>query len=344
MQEHPWRVRKTVSPLLSGCWEGWGGCSGLVLGANKEPSFPGAPWATVFCSLSPARLQRHGLAVCLVLTTMCTSLLLVYSSLGSQKERPPQQQQQQQQQQQAATATGSTQLVESSPQPRRTAPAGPRQLEGYLGVADHKVTACAPSFPPAAQPGHSVPLILPPSWGSEPPEQLLVWGSRKVVHQLGQEGLHASCDFLFQEGCKVYQGIGMMWVDPEPHRSWSRIRTPGNSSCRWMFSFWSLVFSSQALRGWGGGCGVGGKQNFAGTSPKVLPAPPEGRRESLHQGSVPQVLLWSLLGTALGWKAPVPGEPSSGRHGGLETHSAPFGLKACFPLPPRKQLRGLANN
>ncbi|ELW68041.1 hypothetical protein TREES_T100005254 [Tupaia chinensis] len=29
---------------------------------------------------------------------MCTSLLLVYSSLGGQKERPPQQQQQQQQQ------------------------------------------------------------------------------------------------------------------------------------------------------------------------------------------------------------------------------------------------------
>ncbi|EFB29970.1 hypothetical protein PANDA_005109, partial [Ailuropoda melanoleuca] len=38
-----------------------------------------------------ARPQRHGLAVCLALTTMCTSLLLVYSSLGGQKERPPQQ-------------------------------------------------------------------------------------------------------------------------------------------------------------------------------------------------------------------------------------------------------------
>ncbi|CAD7683039.1 unnamed protein product [Nyctereutes procyonoides] len=35
-------------------------------------------------------LMRHGLAVCLALTTMCTSLLLVYSSLGGQRERPPQ--------------------------------------------------------------------------------------------------------------------------------------------------------------------------------------------------------------------------------------------------------------
>ncbi|TKC48643.1 hypothetical protein EI555_009198 [Monodon monoceros] len=68
--------------------------------------------------------KRHGLAVCLALTTMCTSLLLVYSSLGGQKERPPQQQQ--------AAATG-------SPPPHPEAPAGPRPLDGYLGVADHKV-------------------------------------------------------------------------------------------------------------------------------------------------------------------------------------------------------------
>ncbi|XP_051051847.1 alpha-N-acetylgalactosaminide alpha-2,6-sialyltransferase 5-like [Phodopus roborovskii] len=91
-------------------------------------------------------LMHHGLAVCLVLTTMCTSLLLVYSSLGSQKERPPQQQRQQQQQQ--TMTASSAQPVESSPQPRRAAPAGPRQLDGYLGVADHKVTACAPSYLP----------------------------------------------------------------------------------------------------------------------------------------------------------------------------------------------------
>ncbi|XP_040843153.1 alpha-N-acetylgalactosaminide alpha-2,6-sialyltransferase 5 isoform X2 [Ochotona curzoniae] len=76
-------------------------------------------------------LMRHGLAVCLALTTMCTSLLLVYSSLGGLKERPPQQQQQ--------PATGSAQpAVESSPQPGPGAPARPRPLDGYLGVADHK--------------------------------------------------------------------------------------------------------------------------------------------------------------------------------------------------------------
>ncbi|KAL0604059.1 Alpha-N-acetylgalactosaminide alpha-2,6-sialyltransferase 5 [Plecturocebus cupreus] len=81
-------------------------------------------------------LMRHGLAVCLALTTMCTSLLLVYSSLGGQKERPPQQQQQQPQ----ASATGSSQpAAESSPQPRAGVPAGPRPLDGYLGVADHKM-------------------------------------------------------------------------------------------------------------------------------------------------------------------------------------------------------------
>ncbi|XP_073090249.1 alpha-N-acetylgalactosaminide alpha-2,6-sialyltransferase 5 isoform X3 [Manis javanica] len=79
------------------------------------------------------QLKRHGLAVCLALTTMCTSLLLVYSSLGGQKERPPQQQQQQ------AAATGSAQpSAESSSPSRPGAPAGPRPLDGYLGVADHK--------------------------------------------------------------------------------------------------------------------------------------------------------------------------------------------------------------
>ncbi|XP_044891973.1 alpha-N-acetylgalactosaminide alpha-2,6-sialyltransferase 5 isoform X2 [Felis catus] len=78
-------------------------------------------------------LMRHGLAVCLALTTMCTSLLLVYSSLGGQKERPPQQQQQQ------AGATGSAQpSAESSPPSRPRIPAAPRPLDGYLGVADHK--------------------------------------------------------------------------------------------------------------------------------------------------------------------------------------------------------------
>ncbi|XP_065784332.1 alpha-N-acetylgalactosaminide alpha-2,6-sialyltransferase 5 [Muntiacus reevesi] len=75
-------------------------------------------------------LARHGLAVCLALTTMCTSLLLVYSSLGGQKERPPQQQ--------AAATLSSRRPAESSPPPRPETPAGPRPLDGYLGVVDHK--------------------------------------------------------------------------------------------------------------------------------------------------------------------------------------------------------------
>lgn len=88
-------------------------------------------------------LVRHGLAVCLALTTMCTSLLLVYSSLGGQKERPPQQQQQQ-----AAATLSSRRSAESSPPPRPETPAGPRPLDGYLGVVDHKVTARSPACPP----------------------------------------------------------------------------------------------------------------------------------------------------------------------------------------------------
>lgn len=74
---------------------------------------------------------------------MCTSLLLVYSSLGGQKERPPQQQQQQ-----AAATLSSRRSAESSPPPRPETPAGPRPLDGYLGVVDHKVTARSPACPP----------------------------------------------------------------------------------------------------------------------------------------------------------------------------------------------------
>lgn len=113
---------------------------------------PGRP-ALSSCLLSPARPQRHGLAVCLALTTMCTSLLLVYSSLGGQKDRPSQQQQ--------AAATGSAQpSAESSPSSRPGAPAGPRPLDGYLGVADHKVTAGSPTRRPPSR-GIPVHLNLP---------------------------------------------------------------------------------------------------------------------------------------------------------------------------------------
>ncbi|KAK2491998.1 hypothetical protein MC885_010402, partial [Smutsia gigantea] len=90
-------------------------------------------------------LMRHGLAVCLALTTMCTSLLLVYSSLGGQKERP-------RQQQQAAAISSAQPSAESSSPSCPGAPAGPRPLDGYLAVADHKVTARSPARTPEPAP------------------------------------------------------------------------------------------------------------------------------------------------------------------------------------------------
>ena len=133
-------VRGETVPPLPGCvlsrWDpGYPRCPRPSDRRAGVPAGRAPPGSALSDSpvLSPALPQRHGLAVCLALTTMCTSLLLVYSSLGGQKERPPQQQQ--------AAATG-------SPSPHPEAPAGPRPLDGYLGVADHKVTACSPAFPP----------------------------------------------------------------------------------------------------------------------------------------------------------------------------------------------------
>ncbi|KAL8178439.1 UNVERIFIED_CONTAM: hypothetical protein K2H54_046916 [Gekko kuhli] len=88
-------------------------------------------------------LMRHGLAVSLALTTMCTSLLLMYGSIGGggggsgggQKE---------QSQQQVAAATAS--VEPQSPRPpggsgQRRPPGFPaRPLEGYISVLDHKVS------------------------------------------------------------------------------------------------------------------------------------------------------------------------------------------------------------
>ncbi|XP_044297016.1 alpha-N-acetylgalactosaminide alpha-2,6-sialyltransferase 5 [Varanus komodoensis] len=88
-------------------------------------------------------LMRHGLAVSLALTTMCTSLLLMYGSIGGsagaggggggRKE-------QSQQQQVAVTASqkpeNQQQLATSG---QRRPPALPdRPLDGYISVLDHK--------------------------------------------------------------------------------------------------------------------------------------------------------------------------------------------------------------
>ncbi|XP_071606539.1 alpha-N-acetylgalactosaminide alpha-2,6-sialyltransferase 5 [Heliangelus exortis] len=82
-------------------------------------------------------LMRHGLAVCLALTTMCTSLLLMYGGIGGGiggGHPEPRRRQQQQQQQVAA--------VPSSPpgrgQHRPALPVGAGLLEGYISVLEHK--------------------------------------------------------------------------------------------------------------------------------------------------------------------------------------------------------------
>nr|XP_025037797.1 alpha-N-acetylgalactosaminide alpha-2,6-sialyltransferase 5-like isoform X2 [Pelodiscus sinensis] len=80
-------------------------------------------------------LARHGLAVCLVLTTMCTSLLLMYGSIGGGGQKEPNQQQQV-----AAAASGKPESKQQGgSQQRPRLPVGAGLLEGYISVVDHKV-------------------------------------------------------------------------------------------------------------------------------------------------------------------------------------------------------------
>ncbi|KAH0618491.1 hypothetical protein JD844_017750 [Phrynosoma platyrhinos] len=114
-------------------------------------------------------LVRHGLAVSFALTTMCTSLLLLYGSIigrgemgrgggggegGGQKE-----QSQQQQQQQQVAVTASQKPVSPpqlrSPSQRHLPGLSDRPLEGYIGVLDHKVSP--------ENNGQSIPLPTPPT-------------------------------------------------------------------------------------------------------------------------------------------------------------------------------------
>nr|XP_025037798.1 alpha-N-acetylgalactosaminide alpha-2,6-sialyltransferase 5-like isoform X3 [Pelodiscus sinensis] len=81
-------------------------------------------------------LARHGLAVCLVLTTMCTSLLLMYGSIGGGGQKEPNQQQQV-----AAAASGKPESKQQGgSQQRPRLPVGAGLLEGYISVVDHKIT------------------------------------------------------------------------------------------------------------------------------------------------------------------------------------------------------------
>ncbi|XP_069645095.1 alpha-N-acetylgalactosaminide alpha-2,6-sialyltransferase 5 isoform X2 [Haliaeetus albicilla] len=78
-------------------------------------------------------LMRHGLAVCLALTTMCTSLLLMYGGIGGGGGHPEPRRRQQQQQVAA---------VPSRPpghgQHHPALPVGAGLLEGYISVLEHK--------------------------------------------------------------------------------------------------------------------------------------------------------------------------------------------------------------
>ncbi|KAF1553849.1 Alpha-N-acetylgalactosaminide alpha-2,6-sialyltransferase 5, partial [Eudyptula albosignata] len=76
--------------------------------------------------------QRHGLAVCLALTTMCTSLLLMYGGIGGGGDHPEPRRRQQR-----------VAAVPSRPpgrgQHRPALPVGAGLLEGYISVLEHKM-------------------------------------------------------------------------------------------------------------------------------------------------------------------------------------------------------------
>ncbi|NXT43307.1 SIA7E sialyltransferase, partial [Pelecanoides urinatrix] len=76
--------------------------------------------------------QRHGLAVCLALTTMCTSLLLMYGGIGGGGGHP---EPRRRQQQVAAVPSRSP----GRGQHRPALPVGAGLLEGYISVLEHKM-------------------------------------------------------------------------------------------------------------------------------------------------------------------------------------------------------------
>lgn len=82
--------------------------------------------------------QRHGLAVCLALTTMCTSLLLMYGGIGGGGGGHPEPRRRQQQQQQQVAAVPSR--TPGRGQHRPALPVGAGLLEGYISVLEHKVS------------------------------------------------------------------------------------------------------------------------------------------------------------------------------------------------------------
>ncbi|XP_036244083.1 alpha-N-acetylgalactosaminide alpha-2,6-sialyltransferase 5 [Molothrus aeneus] len=77
-------------------------------------------------------LMRHGLAVCLALTTMCTSLLLMYGGIGIGGGHP--EPRRRQQQQVAAVPSRPPERGQRHP----ALPVGAGLLEGYISVLEHK--------------------------------------------------------------------------------------------------------------------------------------------------------------------------------------------------------------
>ncbi|XP_071421519.1 alpha-N-acetylgalactosaminide alpha-2,6-sialyltransferase 5 isoform X2 [Pithys albifrons albifrons] len=78
-------------------------------------------------------LMRHGLAVCLALTTMCTSLLLMYGGIGGIGGGRPEPRRRQQQQV-AAVPSHPPERGQRHP----ALPVGAGLLEGYISVLEHK--------------------------------------------------------------------------------------------------------------------------------------------------------------------------------------------------------------
>ncbi|NWR55099.1 SIA7E sialyltransferase, partial [Bucorvus abyssinicus] len=77
--------------------------------------------------------QRHGLAVCLALTTMCTSLLLMYGGIGGGGGHPEPRRRQQQVAAMPSRPPGRDQH-------HPTLPVGAGLLEGYISVLEHKMS------------------------------------------------------------------------------------------------------------------------------------------------------------------------------------------------------------
>lgn len=154
-----------ASPVLSShfCRVSAGETCGCAGGEAARPAGPrggGSPLSRL--SLCPP--QRHGLAVCLALTTMCTSLLLMYGGIGIGGGHP---EPRRRQQQVAAVPSRPPERGQRHP----ALPVGAGLLEGYISVLEHKVSRRPrdrPSFPAPSggtEPGAAELSLLPP-WGA----------------------------------------------------------------------------------------------------------------------------------------------------------------------------------